>query len=431
MKKILCADIGTSSLKSAVIDEEGRVIASARVGFAKCGDDFASREWITALKSALDEIFKAGSSETDQKSSIIVDSIDALCISGNGPTIVAGNGRTLLWNAPADEKALASYSGRSLFIPRLLTFRALYPEDWSTSSHVFSGPEYLINQLTGRACTILPEERYVEAYWSDDALNSAGFDESEIKKLPAFVHPSDVAGKLTSEAAEILGLSESGICAGFPVYCGAPDFISALVGTGTLFPGALCDRAGSSEGLNLCTENPIRAEGIRTLPSVIPGLWNASVLIGETGTRFARYKETLEKSAGMSVSYEDLVHAAITSDGSQPILDQGKYLMLQTAMEVRDGLNHLVRCALDAGEKIPESFTVSGGQASNREWMEMKCNVMGIPAKIPSFPDAELIGDAAFAFTGMGLFPNLQAASEKLSRIKETILPEVELRIES
>ena len=110
MKKILCADIGTSSLKSAVIDEEGRVLASARVGFAKYGDDFASREWITALKSALDEIFKAGSSENDQESSIIigtidaVDSINAICISGNGPTIVAENGRTLLWNAPADKK---------------------------------------------------------------------------------------------------------------------------------------------------------------------------------------------------------------------------------------------------------------------------------------------------------------------------------------
>ena len=75
MKKILCADIGTSSLKSAVIDEEGRVLASARVGFTKCGDDFASREWITALKSALDEIFKAGSSENDQESSIIIDSL--------------------------------------------------------------------------------------------------------------------------------------------------------------------------------------------------------------------------------------------------------------------------------------------------------------------------------------------------------------------
>lgn len=432
MKKILCADIGTSSLKSAVIDEEGRVIASARVGFAKYGDDFASREWITALKSALDEIFKAGSSENDQESSIIigtidaVDSINAICISGNGPTIVAENGRTLLWNAPADEKALELYSGRSLFIPRLLTFRSLYPEDWSASSHVFSGPEYLINQLTGNPCTILPEERYAEAYWNGDALKSAGFDEGEIKKLPSFVKPSDIAGKLTPEAAEILGHSADGICGGLPVYCGAPDFISALVGTGTLFPGTLCDRAGSSEGLNLCTKNPLHAEGVRTLPSVIPGLWNASVLIGETGTRFARYKETLEKTAGMSVSYEDLVHAAITSDGTQPILDQGKYLMLQTAMEARDGLNHLVRCALDAGEKIPESFTVSGGQASNREWMEMKCNVMGIPAKIPSFPDAELIGDAAFAFTGMGIFPDLQTASQKLSRIKETLNPTTE-----
>ncbi len=442
MKKVLCADIGTSSLKTAVIDETGHVLAGKRVGFKKSFGDFASLEWIEALKSALDSIFTPDDSPSDEKKSSIiqceitcgswtVDSVDAICISGNGPTIVSENGRTLLWNHPVDETVLRSVDTKSLFIPRLAAFRNLFPEDWSSASHVFSGPEFLIYQLTGNPCTILPEKRYREAYWSCESLVKSSFTEDEIKKLPPFVFSSDMAGKLTKDAENLLNHAGNGFCEGLPVYCGAPDFISALVGTGSLFPGALCDRAGSSEGLNLCTENPIRAEGIRTLPSVVPGLWNASVLIGETGTRFERYKESFEKTAGFTVSYEDLVHAALESDGSQAILDQGKYLMLQTAMEARDAFNLLARHARESGEKIPGFFTVSGGQASNREWMEVKCNVMGIPAKIPLFPDAELIGDAAFAFTRMGLFPDLQTASKNLSRIKETILPEVELRIES
>ena len=425
MKRILCADIGTSSLKSAVIDEEGNVLASTRISFKKLETDFAALEWMEALKSALDSLFEnPGSSSDDEKSSINNVKIDAICISGNGPTIVSENGRTLLWNSPVESSVLNSLDTHSLFIPRLHAFKTLYPEDWEKSSCIYSGPEYLIYSLSGKSCTILPEERYIEAYWSDEVLTKLGFSESEIKKLPPFVHPSDMAGTLRSTAESILQHSENGFTEGLPIYCGAPDFISALVGTGTLFPGALCDRAGSSEGLNLCTKKPLHREVIRTLPSVIPGLWNASVLIPESGTRFSNYKVRFEKEAGFSVSYEALVHAAINSDGTQPILDQGKYLMLQTAMEARDGLNLLLRTALEEELEIPDFFTVTGGQATNREWMEMKCNVMNMSAKIPAFQDAELIGDAAFAYTGMGIFPDLQSASKKLCRFKETIFPD-------
>ena len=101
------------------------------------------------------------------------------------------------------------------------------------------------------------------------------------------------------------------------------------------------------------------------------------------------------------------------------MFDQGKYLMLQTAMQVRDSLKVLLACAADKAQRIPDRMTVTGGQASNDEWNQMKANVTGLTVLVPACSDAELLGDAVFAFTGMGLFPSVaEGASALCSNVK-------------
>ena len=113
--------------------------------------------------------------------------------------------------------------------------------------------------LTGNAVTVLPEKRFEPAWWTDD--EAARF-EIDKKKLPPFVPLGYAAGTLCREYAERLSVP----C--IPVFCCGPDFAAALIGTNTLRPGRICDRAGSSEGINLCSDKPVFAEGVRTLPSV-------------------------------------------------------------------------------------------------------------------------------------------------------------------
>ena len=309
-------------------------------------------------------------------------SIDAICISGNGPTLCGRDGQTLLWNADICDTAgtlgsfanagasgngtsganicatagtaVSSANKKSLYIPRILGFAKRFPSYWQQKDcTVFSGPEYLICLLTGKALSILPEERFLEAYWSKGGFEEAGLStkdaEIAMQKLPTFVPPASIAGTLTKEAAAFLG----GIKDGIPVVCGAPDFISALVGTNTLRAGLFCDRAGSSEGINLCTSKPVVGQGIRTLPSIIPGLWNASVLLPESGERFSAYMEKISRLYARPISLDEMVQILLQSDGSLAELDQGKYLMLQTAMQVRDSLKVLLSLAADKNQKIP------------------------------------------------------------------------------
>jgi len=69
-------------------------------------------------------------------------------------------------------------------------------------------------------------------------------------------------------------------------------------------------------------------------------------------------------------------------------------------------------------------YTLSGGQAHNAIWCQMKANMTGRTFALPAFADGELIGDAALAFYGLGRGDNLAAIAQRLIRIKRYYEPE-------
>ncbi len=406
---VLAVDIGTSSLKAAFVSEKGKVCSFSRRPFLLCNTEHASKEWLPAFQNALQDLFS--------KSPEIRPS--GICVSGNGPTLVAQSGETFLWN----EKVVQLKSS-SLFVPRLLAFKDKFPDVWKKTELVFSGPEYFLWLLTGEPCTILPEKRFESAYWNKQFLLESGFSNDEINKLPSFAEPSHKLAGLSRKASSFLGAEEFGIKEGLPVFCGAPDFISALVGTATVKPGILCDRAGSSEGINFCTSVPLEAEKIRTLPSIVPELWNASVLLPDSGSKFDSFKLKIERELGRQIEYSVLVQEIIGSDGTNASLDQGKYLMIQTALNLKDALGILKDAAAKKGIAFPDEMRVAGGQAKSALWNQMKADITGMKISVPSCPDAELLGDAAFAFTALKVFPTLTSASESLFSKAETFYPQ-------
>lgn len=416
-RAVICADIGTSSLKAALIDEHGVVLSYIRIRFADGTSGKTGESWYQAFCRAAGKLYNDSTLRTKPV-------LTGICISGNGPTITAPSGETLLWNAPVPEEKKQRIRARlsadictpSLFLPRLVLFQEYFPEIWDASPVVFSGPEYLIWRISGTAVTILPEKRYTGAYWTPESAAAAGIDSN---KLPEFVSPGFCAGTVTPAAAD-----DTGIPADTPVYCGAPDFIAALIGTGTLVPGTICDRAGSSEGINLCLPghpgsfltDPALLEGIRILPSVIPGLYNAGVLIPDSGIKFSRVK----KQVAPDLSYTGFVERILEQPELYP---EVAYLMETTAVAVAGGFKKLVRLILQAGMPVPRIICATGGQAQNPLWTQYKADVLGIPIEVTASPDAELTGDAIMAFTGAGLFESFRQGAEALISINRVYEP--------
>ena len=249
-KASFCIDIGTTSLKAALISECGFVFKSTVVRFSskEIQDPF---EIANCWKNSF---FEAGKNLEVSNYDLI-----AICISGNGPTLtsVCNNKTfTLLWNNNSFS-VKNPIQTKSIFIPRLLLLKENFPEIWQNSEFILSGPEFLINELTNSKVTILPENRFIQAYWQKEELLEYEISD---KLLPDYVPLGYKAGFVKSENLEKLNISGS---KKIPVFCGGPDFITALIGTNTLSVGKICDRSGSSEGINLCTHKSIQ-NGLKT-----------------------------------------------------------------------------------------------------------------------------------------------------------------------
>ena len=428
----LACDVGTSSLKTALVDSSGRVLASARVRFPEARR--SARDWLAALSEAVSRLRESVSrSDSSIQGRARAFPPDAIAISGNGPTLVAVDSRgeagpVLLWNdsVPGAIRSPGSVAGEnptssSLFIPRILAYRALFPAPYDRAHHLLSGPEYLAWALTGNAATILPEPRFEAAYWTDDSLARAGLEGT---RLPPFVPIGHFLG--TVSAAHLKAISGTGVprdelaaLEGVPVVAGGPDFVVALVGTNTLTPGTACDRAGTSEGLNVCTEKPVAHRSIRALPSVVSGLWNASYLLPDTGAAFHAWRiDSSRRAKGYPEIMEEIARSPIEPKPGEA-LHPGRAVVERIGFAVRRGVETLREATGFAGD-----FALSGGQARNETWNQMKADITGATFALTETADGELMGDAIIAFAALGSFGSVSEAAGAMVRVARRFEPD-------
>ena len=80
------------------------------------------------------------------------------------------------------------------------------------------------------------------------------------------MEPGEIIGTVTQRAEETLGVP-----AGIPVIAGGPDYLMSILGTAAVSGGRACDRAGTSEGINLCWSAPVRDTRLLCFPHIVRG----------------------------------------------------------------------------------------------------------------------------------------------------------------
>ncbi len=398
-----CIDIGTTSLKAALISECGFVFNSTVVRFSAQVIN-NPLEIANCWKSAF---FSAAKNLQISNYKII-----AICISGNGPTLTSiykNKTFTLLWNNNSFS-VKNPIQTKSIFIPRLLALKENFTEIWQESEFILSGPEFLIYELTNSKVTILPENRFIQAYWQKEELSSYGISQN---LLADFVPLGHKAGFVKSEILSKLNISES---TKIPVFCGGPDFITALIGTNTLSVGKICDRSGSSEGINLCTNKPINEEGFRNLPSVIPELFNTSYLLPDTGTRFTQWKNFSEWK---DKSYEECIKFLLENHQNE-----GYKIIFDIATEVKSAFEKIIQQRNLLSTKTEFPIICTGGQAKNPLWMQFKSDVTDLELCVTNCPDSELMGNAIIASTQLKNFDSIQQAASSMVSYSKKYLPQ-------
>ncbi|GHU71850.1 xylulokinase [Spirochaetia bacterium] len=444
---ILTIDIGTSTFKAALFTTDGICGRSAALPLSITLSDGLRHEaegaqWLRAFEESIKQLGD-------------VSSVEALVISGNGPSLVPVTGEPVLSAkglalpaAPArlwlDRRAqtesaavsaiMGGYVDPSFFLPQCLWIKNSDTALYEKTIYFLSCPEYLVYALTGEARTVFPSDGFDRWYWNDAVLNKAGLDR---EKFPRFISPGETIGALLPAAAKYFGFSTNGV----PVIAGGPDFFATILGVGAVHPGEACDRSGTSEGINVCTAERITDARLMSYGHPVKPYWNLSGIISTTGKALVWARELLgidrepfENFFALAESTKNSADVPVflpyLAGERAPIWDphaRGVFLGLglssgraELARSVAEGICFAIRDVVtvieECGAPVRE-LRVSGRPGGSDFLNQLKADISGRDVLVPAIRDAELVGLAALGATALGLYASAGEAAAAMVNI--------------
>ena len=257
-------------------------------------------------------------------------------------------------------------------------------------------------------------------------------------------------GGLTAQAARELGL-----CEGIPVANGCGDALATMLGSGVLLDaGVAFNSAGTSEIVGMSVPGaPIVMKGMMTVPhnvtetySIVYGptqsgsgslVWLLRNLLGRDDLQ-AAFREAESVPAGS----DGLLFLPYLSGERAPLWEprvRGSFTGLSSThtaahliRATMEGVAFSVRHCLDLAEKqyrvTPKVIRISGGGSKTPLWMQIKANVIGVPVETLACENACALGAAMTAAVAIGLYPGFAEASAHMVRVKDRINPDPTVR---
>ena len=490
MKLLLGIDYGTGGCKVTALCEDGSFAGEASTEFQTYHDhpgwsEQEPSDWWNALSESLKKLAAKG---------VDLKSIAACALDGSTHNAVLLDAeyrpvrRTIMWTdqrATAECEALKAGWGEKIFstcyqmpaptwtLPQMMWLKANEPDSFERTSNVLFVKDYVRYLLTGEAATDRIEAQGT-LMWAMPGTNGAagtnGTWDAELVALsglkmsamPKIIEPTDVAGRVTAEAAAFTGLPE-----GLPVVCGSSDSAVEDYGAGAVEPGDLILKLATAGNVNSMTAAAHPHPKTLTYSPIVPGMWysvsatNAAALCmrwlrdtfyagwgtadakamavesgnGEhgTGNLYSLIDEEAAKSSigangvffhpylqGERCPYWDSnLRASFTGVSiSSTRSDFARALMEGVAFSLRDCYRTLEEMKLP----VKRIFLIGGG-ARSPLWSEIVANVFNRPVLVPQPGDASF-GACLLAGTGIGVFPDVKSAVAKCLRIDRTVEPD-------
>lgn len=421
----LSVDLGTSSVRAALVDRRGTIAAFASRGFAQTIPRFAWAEqsataWWVAASEAIREVVEKADGP-----------IAAVCVCGqmHGTVLIgAGDGlasdSVLLWNdkrstpeVEAWERARPYELTANPATPAWPAFKLQWlrdhaPEAYDAAETVLTPKDFINLRLTGVRATDWSE---ASASFLTDARSRTWSDELVLKLglnrdlLPPIHSAADIIGVVTAGAA-----SETGLREGTPVLAGGGDLPLALLGSGAAQAGMASDIAGTSSIATLLRTEPLHDPLVANV-AVPGGLWGAFTLVdaGGDAIRWAANaigNGTTETSAEAAVAGSDGLFFLPFLSGERlgPARNSRAQFFGLTATHGKAELNRAVLegVAMALGRQFeritahtgrPERFIAAGGGGRSDLWLKIKASVYGTPILVPRVLECGVIGGAILA----------------------------------
>jgi len=453
-------DLGTSSLKALLIDEDQRVLAEHSVPLTvqRPHDGWSEQDphtWVDALFVALEALGKSHD----------LGEVKGIGLSGHmhGATLLDPAGDVLrpciLWNdtrasvEAADMDADPEFRARTGNIvfpgftaPKVEWVRRNEPDIFVKVAKILLPKDYLRYVLTGTMFGDMSDASGTGWFsprtrdWSDALLSACRLTRDH---MPDLSEGSAQAGVVTHTRARALGLRD------IPVAGGGGDNAASAIGAGVVRAGDAFVSLGTSGVLFAASDSytPDPASAVHTFCHAVPDTWHQmGVILAATDALQWLSRLTGQSAAELTADLGDL--RAPTRTLFLPYLGgertphndatmRGQFLHLDHATDAKQATRAVLegvafafadcQIALQSTGTVIESALAMGGGAKSDYWLDVIATTLGISLKVPKAGDfGAALGAARLAImaaTGAGVDIATQPALAKTIDPNATLAP--------
>ncbi|KAB0680104.1 xylulokinase [Aureimonas leprariae] len=422
MANYLGLDLGTSSLKVLIIDENQQPIATATAPLTVQRPEFGWSEqdpasWIEACRTAIAEL--------KETHGAALTAVEGIGLSGHmhGATILGEGDEVLrpciLWNdtrshreaAELDDEEARRITGNIVFpgftAPKLAWVRRNEPEVFGRVRRVLLPKDYLRLWLTGEAVSEMSDAAGTSWLdtgrrdWSERMLERTGLTREH---MPALVEGGESSGTLRAELASEWGIAGRVVVAG-----GGGDNAASACGVGVVKPGTGFLSLGTSGVLFTAAESyaPRPETAIHTFCHALPNTWHQmGVTLSAAGSiewlsQFLREKPaeltgTLGESCEASGRLLFLPYLAGERTPHNDAAVRGVLVGLEASTDRRDvtravleGVAFSMRDCLEAGGGVGSVTRLVAVGAGSRSayWLDLMANALQCQIALPAAGD--------------------------------------------
>lgn len=453
-------DLGTSSVKTLLLSDDGQVISSITkeypLYFPHSGwSEQNPEDWYNQTTSALKELFEDIDAK-EVKSFSFSGQMHGLVMLDSEDNVIRP---ALLWNDSRsqaqtdvlnedkdfllDNTANIAFAGFTL--PKLLWVKENEPDNYKKISKIMLPKDYVAYRLSGKACTDVSDASgtlYFDVEkrsWSKNILDAQGIKE---EWLPRVLESDECAGMLKADLADELGLGE------VKIIIGAGDNAAAAIGTGTVKDGD-CNISLGTSGTIFTVSDKFsfdRESAIHSFCSAsrnyhqMACMLSAAVCCNWWVEKVLRdgYDKVLSKESKLGEN--EVMFLPYLMGERSPLNDteiRGMFygMSLDTdkddmSLAVLEGVAFALRYNIDIirnmGIDIKKS-NVCGGGTKNKLWLKIIANVLGIELLIPENQEGASLGAALLAAKGVMTADEYRDLENRVYKTAEEVMPEKEL----
>ncbi|XP_047582083.1 FGGY carbohydrate kinase domain-containing protein isoform X2 [Lutra lutra] len=305
--------------------------------------------------------------------------------------------------------------------PKLLWLKENLRETcWDKAGHFFDLPDFLSWKATGvtarSLCSLVCKWTYsAEKGWDDSFWKMIGLEDfvaDNYNKIGNQVLPpgASLGNGLTPEAAKDLGLP-----AGIAVAASLIDAHAGglgVIGADVRGYGLACEGQPMTSRLAVICGTSSCHMGISKDPIFVPGVWGPYFSAMVPGFWL--------NEGGQSVTGKLVTGLKLSQD-----LDDLAILYLATVQAIAFGTRLIIE-AMEAGGHSISALFLCGGLSKNPLFVQMHADITGMPVVLSQEVESVLVGAAILGACASGDFASVQEAMARMSKVGKVVLPRLE-----